>query len=76
MESIENLNDWNSLIYLIDKIESLRDNKGNAYSFNLSMCDVVIENTNINVIGEAFKLDAVKRAIIEFNNKIHQLNNI
>ena len=59
---------WDWLMTAVDKIEGMTDSKGDAYRFNIDMCNVDIEGTDIQIIGEAYKIVAVYRAVVEFIN--------
>lgn len=59
---------WDWLMHAVDKIEGMTDSKGDAYRFNIDMCNVDIEGTDIQIIGEAYKIVAVYRAVVEFIN--------
>jgi len=65
IESMKYHTEWNWLMPVVDKIESLRNSDGDAYRFTIDMCNVDIENTNINITG-THKIKAVYRAIVEF----------
>ena len=60
---------WDWLMPVVEKIESLRDTNGNAYRFTIDMCNAQIEETNIEILGGAFKLDTTYKAVVEFINK-------
>jgi hypothetical protein len=60
---------WDWLMPAVDKIEGMTDSKGDAYRFNTDMCNVDIEGTDIQIIGEAYKIVAVYRAVVEFINR-------
>jgi hypothetical protein len=64
--------DWNWLMPVVEKIESLRDADGNAYRFLIDMCNVEIENTDIIVLGASYKRDAVYNAVVEFINQYNK----
>ena len=53
---------WDWLMPVVEKIEGLRDLKGNAK----------IEGTNIEIIGGAYKLETTYKAVIQF---IKEYNN-
>ena len=57
---------WDWLMPVVEKIESLRDPNGNAYRFNIDMCNAQIEGTTIEVLGGAYKLDTVYKAVVQF----------
>ena len=63
---------WDWLMPVVEKIEGLRDSKGNAYRFSIDMCNAQIEGANIEILGGTFKLDTTYKAVVEF---INQLNN-
>ena len=58
--------EWNWLMPVVEKIEGLRDSKGNAYRFSIDMCNAQIEGANIEILGGAFKLDTTYKAVVEF----------
>jgi len=60
---------WDWLMSVVEKIESLRDTNGNAYRFTIDMCNAQIEETNIEILGGAFKLDTTYKAVVEFINQ-------
>jgi hypothetical protein len=60
---------WDWLMPVVEKIESLRDTNGNAYRFTIDMCNAQIEETNIEILGGAFKLDTTYKAVVEFINQ-------
>ena len=51
---------------VVEKIESLRDPNGNAYRFSIDMCNAQIKGTTIEVLGGAYKLDTVYKAVVQF----------
>tara|TARA_R110000824_G_scaffold25100_9_gene87761 strand:- start:837 stop:1169 length:333 start_codon:yes stop_codon:yes gene_type:complete len=57
---------WDWLMPVVDKIESFRDSNGNAYRFTIDMCNAQIEGTTIEILGDAYKLDATYKAIVQF----------
>jgi len=57
---------WDWLMPVVEKIEGLRDSKGNAYRFSIDMCNAQIEGANIEILGGAFKLDTTYKAVVEF----------
>ena len=57
---------WDWLMPVVEKIESLRDPNGNAYRFSIDMCNAQIEGTTIGVLGGAYKLDTVYKAVVQF----------
>jgi len=57
---------WDWLMPVVEKIESLRDPNGNAYRFTIDMCNAQIEGTTIEVLGGAYKLDTVYKAVVQF----------
>jgi hypothetical protein len=63
---------WDWLMTVVEKIESLRDENGNAYRFTIDMCNAQIEETNIEILGGAFKIDTTYKAVVQF---INQYNN-
>ncbi len=73
--SVHRLNDlkycssWDWLMPVVNRIESMRSKKGNAFVFTIDMCNVNIDETNINILGFANKFDAVYTAVLEFINK-------
>ena len=56
---------WDWLMPVVEKIESLRSGSGDAYRFNIDMCNVDIENTEIN-ITTTHKIKATHQAVVEF----------
>jgi hypothetical protein len=60
--------DWNWLMPVIEKIESLRDNNGDAYRFTIDMCNAQIEGTEIEIIGGENKIKTTHQAVVEFIN--------
>ena len=64
---------WDWLIPVVDKIESMRDKDGNAYRFSIEMCNAEIENTNIKIRGEKYKIDAVYKVAVKFIGAVHTL---
>jgi hypothetical protein len=58
--------EWNWLMPVVEKIESLRDTNGNAYRFTIDMCNAQIEGTTIEVSGGSYKLDTTYKAVVEF----------
>lgn len=67
---------WDWLMPVVNMIESMRSKKGNAFVFTIDMCNVNIDETNINILGCANKFDAVYTSVLEFINKYNneQLN--
>jgi hypothetical protein len=65
--------EWDWLMPVVDKIESMRDKDGNAYRFSIEMCNAEIENTNIQVLGERYKIDAVYKVAVKFIRAVHTL---
>jgi hypothetical protein len=57
---------WDWLMPVVEKIEGLRDKNGNAYRFTIDMCNAQIEETNIEILGGAFKIDTTYKAVVEF----------
>jgi hypothetical protein len=57
---------WDWLMTVVEKIESLRDPNGNAYRFTIDMCNAQIEETNIEILGGAYKLDTTYEAVVQF----------
>jgi|TARA_R110000751_G_scaffold76275_7_gene153742 hypothetical protein len=57
---------WDWLMTVVEKIEGLRDENGNAYRFTIDMCNAQIEETNIEILGGAFKIDTTYKAVVEF----------
>lgn len=57
---------WDWLMPVVEKIESLIDSNGNAYRFTIDMCNAKIEGTRIEILGDAYKLDATYKAIVQF----------
>ena len=51
---------------IVEKIESLRDENGNAYRFTIDMGNAQIEGTNIEIVGGSCKLDTTYQAVVEF----------
>ena len=66
IESMEYHTSWDWLMPVVEKIESLRDPNGNAYRFSIDMCNAQIEGTTIEVLGGAYKLDTVYKAVVQF----------
>lgn len=66
IESMEYHTSWDWLMPVVEKIESLRDPNGNAYRFSIDMCNAQIEGTTIGVLGGAYKLDTVYKAVVQF----------
>ena len=60
---------WDWLIPVVEEIESLRNEDGNAYRFTIDMCNAKIDETNIDIIGGSYKLDSTYKAVVEFINK-------
>lgn len=60
---------WDWLMPVVEKIESLRDVDGNGYRFSIDMCNAIIEGTDIEIIGGAYKINATYKAVIEFIKK-------
>ena len=60
---------WDWLMPVVDRIESLRNEDGNAYRFTIDMCNAKIDETNIDIIGGSYKLDSTYKAVVEFINK-------
>jgi len=60
---------WDWLMTVVEKIESLRDVNGNAYRFTIDMCNAQIEETNIEILGGAFKIDTTYKAVVQFINQ-------
>jgi len=71
--SLEFHSSWDWLMPVVDKIESMRDKDGNAYRFSIEMCNAEIENTNIQLLGEKYKIDAVYKAAVKFIGAVHTL---
>lgn len=61
---------WDWLMPVVEKIEGLRDSKGNAYRFSIDMCNAQIEGANIEILGGAFKLDTTYQAVVKFINQL------
>ena len=57
---------WDWLMPIVEKIESLRDENGNAYRFTIDMGNAQIEGTNIEIVGGSCKLDTTYQAVVEF----------
>ena len=66
IESMEYHTSWDWMMSVVEKIESLRDPNGNAYRFSIDMCNAQIEGTTIGVLGGAYKLDTVYKAVVQF----------
>jgi hypothetical protein len=66
IESMEYHTSWDWLMPVVEKIEGLRDSKGNAYRFIIDMCNAQIEGANIEILGGAFKLETTYKAVVEF----------
>jgi hypothetical protein len=60
---------WDWLMPVVEKIEGLRDENGNAYRFNIDMCNAQIEETHIEILGGAFKIDTTYKAVVQFINQ-------
>ena len=60
---------WDWLMPVVEEIECLIDPNGNAYRFTIDMCNAQIEETNIKILGGAFKLDSTYKAVVEFIKK-------
>jgi len=73
IESMEFHSSWDWLMLVVDKIESMRDKDGNAYRFSIDMCNAEIENTNIQLLGEKYKIDAVYKVAVKFIRAVHTL---
>ena len=73
IESMEFHSSWDWLMLVVDKIESMRDKDGNAYRFSIDMCNAEIENTNIKLLGEKYKIDAVYKVAVKFIRAVHTL---
>ncbi len=58
---------------VVEKIEGLRDENGNAYRFTIDMCNAHIEGTDIEILGGSHKIDTTYKAVVEFI-KMHNLN--
>jgi hypothetical protein len=65
---------WDWLMPVVDKIESLRDENGNAYRFTIDMGNAQIEGTNIEIVGGSCKLDTTYQAVVEFINWHNEYN--
>ena len=63
---------WDWLMPVVEKIEGLRDENGNAYRFTIDMCNAQIEEANIEILGGAFKIDTTYKAVVEFINHINK----
>jgi len=63
---------WDWLMTVVEKIESLRDVNGNAYRFTIDMCNAQIEETNIEILGGAFKIDTTYKAVVQFINQYNK----
>ena len=63
---------WDWLMPVVEKIEGLRDENGNAYRFTIDMCNAQIEETNIEILGGAFKIDTTYKAVVKFINHINK----
>ena len=59
-------NSWDWLMPIVEKIESLRDENGNAYRFTIDMGNAQIEGTNIEIVGGSCKLHTTYQAVVEF----------
>lgn len=57
---------WDWLMPVVEKIESLRDLNGDAYRFSIDMCNVSIENTDIEILGGDFKINTTYKAVVKF----------
>ena len=65
IESMKYHISWDWLMPVVEKIESLRNGSGDAYRFNIDMCNVDIENTEINITS-THKIKATHQAVVEF----------
>ena len=72
IESMGYHTSWDWLMPVVEKIEGLRDENGNAYRFTIDMCNAQIEETNIEILGGAFKIDTTYKAVVEFINHINK----
>jgi hypothetical protein len=63
---------WDWLMPVVEKIEGLRDKNGNAYRFTIDMCNAQIEETNIEILGGAFKIDTTYKAVVQFINQYNK----
>tara|TARA_B110000495_G_scaffold58219_1_gene49340 strand:+ start:89 stop:577 length:489 start_codon:yes stop_codon:yes gene_type:complete len=63
---------WDWLMEVVEKIESLRDLDGNAYRFSIDMCNVSIENTDIEILGGDFKFNTTYNAVVKFINEYNK----
>jgi hypothetical protein len=63
---------WDWLMPVVEKIEGLRDKNGNAYRFTIDMCNAQIEETNIEILGGAFKLNTTYDAVVQFINQYNK----
>jgi hypothetical protein len=63
---------WDWLMPVVEKIEGLRDKNGNAYRFTIDMCNAQIEETNIEILGGAFKIDTTYDAVVQFINQYNK----
>lgn len=63
---------WDWLMPVVEKIESLRDPKDNAYRFTIDMCNAQIEETNIEMLGGVNKLDTTYDAVVQFINQYNK----
>ena len=65
---------WDWLMPVVEKIESMRDDFGNAHRVTIDMGNAVVENTSNNssisiaILGSTNKIDATYHAVIEFIN--------
>lgn len=64
-------NQWSRIMNIVDKIESIEDNKG-SYRFNVAIeqcfCNIIDNETSddiVNIDGDS-KIEAVYRAVVEF----------
>ena len=73
VEELQYHTSWDWLMPVVDKIESMRDSDGNAYRFSIEMCNAEIENTNIQLLGEKYKIDAVYKVAVKFIKAVHTL---
>ena len=63
---------WDWLMPVVEKIESLRDPKDNAYRFSIDMCNAQIEGARIEMLGGVNKLDTIYDAVVQFINQYNK----
>jgi len=69
---------WDWLMPVVEKIESMRDDFGNAHRVTIDMGNAVIENTSNNssisiaILGRTKKIDATYNAVVDFINEYNK----